>query len=242
MGHSVIKTIVVAGALTVLSGCGAGRVNELEESMKSEFSDVRAIQAQHTAQISELQAEIRTLQGKIEELGYVARGKTQELEDRLKTFGSRVPPPEGVPADLLAEDEERIGRNTGPAADAYRSGLEQMRIGDFEAARATFESFVAQNPDTTFSDNAHFWTGVALEKLGLYDRAIVSYSDVFRNYPAEDRAPVAMYRLAEVFLKIQSAEDAQLTLQKLIDDYPKSEYAARAKGRLQELRSSRKRR
>ena len=79
--------------------------------------------------------------------------------------------------------------------------------------------------------------GVALEKLGQYDRAIVSYSDVFKNYPAEDRAPAAMYRLGESFIKMQSASDAQLTFQKVIDDYPQSEFAARAKGRLQELRA-----
>ena len=221
-----------------LIGCGAGRLNEVESNLKQEMSELRGIQAQQTASINELQADMRSLQGKLEEIGFQAQGKTRELENRLNSFGSRVPPPEGVPAELLSEDEERIARNTGAAADLYRKGLEQIRLGDFDGARATFESFVSQNPDTAFSDNALFWTGVALEKLGQYDRAIVSYSDVFKNYPAEDRAAAAMYRLGECFIKMDSASDAQLTFQKVIDDYPRSEFSARAKARLQEMRAT----
>ena len=236
--------VLVCSLLLGLCACG-GQIRELENqtgSLQSDVRDVRSLQAQHTAAISELRTELRKIQGRLEELQYQAEGKTAQLERTLRQFGSRVPPPEGVPEDLLNDDGERIARNQGQAAEQFRMGLEQLRAGDFNGAKSTFTSFNEQYPETAFSDNALFWLGVSHEKLGQYNRAIIAYSDVFQRYPAEDRVPAALYRLAESFVKIDAKNDAVITLQKLIDEHPRSSYSSKARKRLKELKRRGRRR
>jgi tol-pal system protein YbgF len=201
----------------------------------SEIRDVRALQAEQSAKIIELRDEIRRVAGKVDELEYIVRGKTEKLQQALEQVTSRVPPPEGVSEELLADDEERISQNTGSAAEQYRQGLGQLRSGDFKGAYLTFSSFIDLNPNTAFTDNALYWTAVCFEKMGQYDRAIVAFSDVYQRFPAEDRVPHALYRLAGVLVKMGSAEDAKLGLRKLIDDFPKHPVAAQAKQKLNEL-------
>lgn len=200
---------------------------------------MRGIQAEHTAQLSEIRAELRTLGGKLEEIQYVSKGKTLELERTIQQLGSRVPPPAGVPENLLNRDEDKIAAIQGAAAEMYRSALIRLRAGDFESARQQFNDFVSGNPGTAFTDNALFWLGIAYNKLGQRDQAIVAFSDVLSTYPAEDMVAPSMYHLAEVFSLSGSRDDAILTLQRLLDEHPRSQYANSAKQKLKTLRKRR---
>lgn len=223
---------------TGLGACAGSKVEQLDQqtkSVKNDINDLRTLQAQQSSAINEIRADLRALQGKIEELQHASVGKTQELEQTISQLKSRVPPPPGVPEDLLNADEEKIGGITGPAADQYRKALGEVRAGGFESARQTLSSFVEGNPGTAFTDNALFWLGITYDKLGQYDRAIVSYSEVFQKYPAEDMVAPALFFLAESFMKLGSKSDAVLTLQKLVDEHGSSAYGARGRARLQEL-------
>lgn len=221
-------------ALVCCTSC-MGRIGELEQqvkALKSDLNELRSIQAEETTSINDLRSDLRQVYGKVDELNYHVTGKTAELERTLEQVSSRVPPPPGVPDELLNADEEAIARINGPAADQYRSGLRLIRSGEFDKARDIFQSFVDQNPATAFSDNAVFWVGIAQMGLSHYDRAIVAFSDVYQRYPAEDRVPAALYFLAESFARMGQTKDADLSYQKLIDEHPKSEWAAKARAKV----------
>ena len=221
-------------AVACFTGCGGTKASL--EVLKKDMGDVRSLQAQHTEAISQIRTEMRALQGKIEEIQYSALGKTEELERTLRTIGTRVPPPEGVPEDLLNQDEDGIGRiGGGPAAEQFSEALRALRIGDFKNCKSLFRTFVDANPGTAFTDNALFWIGICHDKLGEYDQSIVSYSEVFQQYPAEDRVAPSLFFLGEAFARMGSNEDAVITLQKLVDDHPRSTFAAKAKQRIREL-------
>ncbi|MFN8389370.1 MAG: tetratricopeptide repeat protein [Bdellovibrionota bacterium] len=242
--HSLSTTALkVAGGsacmIILLSGCSdSNRVEKLEQQMKqtqSAISDMRGIQADQGSAINQIRAEVRTLSGKLEEIQHSSQGKTQELEQTISQLKSRVPPPAGVPEELLNQDEEKIGPLNGDAADSFKKGLSQLRAGDFDGARQTLSAFVEANPGTAFTDNGLFWLGITYGKLGQYDRAVVSLSEVFQKYPAEDMVAPALYYLADAFLKLGSKNDAVLTLQKLVDEQGKSPFAAQGRAKLQEL-------
>jgi tol-pal system protein YbgF len=222
-------------ALMSAVGCSK-RIDDLEQRTDAAIAELRNIQAEHTAALSEVRSDVRTLSGKVEEIQYVSVGKTRELEKSLLRLGTRVPPPPGVPEDLLSQDEEAIARLSGAGAEGYRQALAQLRSGDLEEARKAFSRFVEQNPGTAFTDNALFWLGICFTKLGQYDRAVVAFSDVYQKYPAEDMVPAALFYLSEALVKAGSVKDAELSLQKLIDEHAKSSFAAKARMRLAELR------
>lgn len=235
-----MKLFSVLFAAVFFAACAGARIDSVERQMKSDLDDLRSIQAEHTADLNTIRQELREVSGKVEELQYVAMGRTKELERTLNRLGSRVPPPPGVPEKLLNSDEEQIASLTGPAADTYKRGLNQLRAGDFEGGRETFSRFVQDNPGTAFTDNALFWLGICYGKLGQYDRAVVAFSDVFQSYPAENMVPASLYHLSETFVKMGSIQDAKLTLQKLIDEHPKSSFNRKARNRLRELKRRRR--
>ncbi|MDR2338222.1 MAG: tetratricopeptide repeat protein [Deltaproteobacteria bacterium] len=206
----------------------SGQTNELNTNL----GQLRTVQAEMTTKISDLQSNIDLLTGRVEELEYKLRGQTEQIERKLDFVSSRVPPPEGVPEDLLNSDEEALKLNTGQSATSYKVGLSQIRTGDFEAARQTFLVFIENNPNTAYTDNALFWTGITWELIDNYDRAIVAYNDAYQKFPAEDYAPVAIYQISECFRKMNDTNNMRLMLQKLIDEYPKSKYASLVRERL----------
>lgn len=243
MYHMKISIIFLV-LLSVLVGCSDNKVAELEantKSTKTDISDIRTLQAQQSQAINELRAEVRALTGKVEELQHTSMGKTQELEQTLSALRSRVPPPTGVPEDLLDADDAKISAINSPAADQYRKALGLVRSGAFDAARQEFESFAEANPGTAFTDNALFWLGIARGKLGQYDGAVVAFSEVFQKYPAEDMVAPALYFLAEAFQNMGSKPDAVLTLQKLVDEKKGSPWAARGREKLAELQGGARR-
>ena len=218
------KIFLVTTVLLPLS-CSAGQQG-------NDLQNVMSTQAELTAKISGLQSELSVLSGRVEELEYRLRGQTQQIEKRLDLVSSRVPPPDGVPEYLLNADEEALKSNMGQSAVLYKTGLSQIRTGDFEAARNTFTTFVENNPNTAYTDNALFWIGMTWEMEGDYNKAIVAYSDAYQRFPAEDYAPIAIYQIAESFNKLGDKKNANLMLQKLVDDYPKSRSAKQAKDKL----------
>ncbi len=228
---------ILLGALCLLSACSAG----LEQRMDRELREMRSIQAEQTAAITEMRHDIRELTGRLDEIQHQTKGRTTALESAIEQLGSRVPPPTGVPAKLLALDEQRIAPIQGGAADTYREALRNLRTGEFEQAHGAFTAFANQNPGTAFTDNAFFWSGICSMKLNRYERAIGEFSDVFEKYPAEDMVAPALYHMADALFHLGLGNDGVLTLQKLIDDHSDSEYAKRARERLKDASSSKKR-
>lgn len=234
------KMLCIVASCSLIIGCADGKkVRLLKAELESEVRELRSVQAEHTASLNQIRSEMRQVSGQIEELQYLSQGKARELEKTIQQLGSRVPPPPGVPEDLLSNDQEKISRVNGEAADTFRTALNQMRSGDFEGAKGNLDSFILSNPGTAFTDNALFWLGIAHMKSGQYDRAIVSLSEVFQTYPAEDMVAASLFYLAEVFEKSGSRDDAMLTLEKLIDEHPRSEYSGKSKAKLRALKRRR---
>ena len=219
-----------------LSACYDARIDQLEQKLDSELRQMRTEIAQQNNQVEDLRGEIGQVTGKVEEVQHTTTGRSALIEESLKKMSSRVPPPPPVPEDLLNVDEQLISKQQGPAAELFESGLKQLRDGDFANARDTFSRFVDENPDTSFTDNAYFWQGISFEGLNQLDRAIAAYSLGFQKFPAEDRVSANLFHLADVFEQMGQKKDAELTFEKLVDEYPKSDFADRAKKRLDRLK------
>ncbi len=235
----LLRSLMLGSMMIIgLSACSTGKVEQLDETTranKNDINDIRTLQAQQSSAINEIRAELRNLVGKLDEIQHSSAGKTQELEQTISQLKSRVPPPAGVPEDLLNTDDEKINAITGPAADAYKRCLQQIRTGDFDSAKQSLTAFIEANPGTAFTDNALFWLGIAYDKMGQYDRAVVAFSEVFQKYPAEDMVEPALWFLADSFRKLGSKDDAVLTLQKLVDEHGGSPWGVRGKALLAEL-------
>jgi tol-pal system protein YbgF len=233
------KYFIGLGLLATLSfSACANQGSGADSQLMKEVRDMRLQQAEQGSNIEELKNQVRELNGKLEEVQFAGARPTQPAgtgyngNARMKEGAATVAA--GVSPLLISQDEQAIARISGPAADLFRSGLNQVKVGGFSDSLRTFGKFVVENPGTAFTDNGMYWLGVSYDQLGQYDLAIEKYSMIYKDYPAEDRAPDALLNLGESFLKIGDKTAAIDSWNIIIDEYGNTEVAKRAKIRIQE--------
>jgi tol-pal system protein YbgF len=115
-------------------------------------------------------------------------------------------------------------------------GLDSLKAGDVVAARDQFTKFLDQNPKHELAANAHYWIGETHYSEKNYELAILSYQEVIKNYLGKEKVVAAMLKQAMAFNAIKDAKSAKFVLKKLIEGFPKSEEAKKAKVMLKEIK------
>lgn len=130
-----------------------------------------------------------------------------------------------TPAQVLANEAESL----------YKEG-------DFERSAETFQQLKDRYPYSRFALLADLRVGDAYYKAGRFEEAVLAYDDFVRLHPKNEAVPYALYQMGMVYHKqmlIPSrdptmAKKARDTFTRLLRNYPKSEWAVKAKPRLQE--------
>jgi tol-pal system protein YbgF len=104
------------------------------------------------------------------------------------------------------------------------------------SAREQFTSFLEQNPQHDLAANSLFWIGETHYSEKNYEAAILAYQEVIKNYPGKDKVTAAMLKQAMAFKEIKDVKSARYVLKKLVEGYPKSEEAKKARVMLKEIK------
>jgi len=91
-------------------------------------------------------------------------------------------------------------------------------------------------PKSEYSDNAQFWIGECYYFEKKYERAIVEYDKIVKNFPDGEKVPYALLKQGLSFLNLGDKQSARLLLQQVIKDYPNTSQARIARSRLQEIK------
>jgi tol-pal system protein YbgF len=91
-------------------------------------------------------------------------------------------------------------------------------------------------PKTDLTDNAQFWIGESYYSENNYEKAILEYEKVIKNYPEGDKVPHALLKQGLSFLKLGDKASARLLFQQIMKDYPNTNQARIAKAKLAEIR------
>ena len=118
----------------------------------------------------------------------------------------------------------------------YAAAYELFREGKYEKSREAFETFLKQYPETEFSDNAQFWIGECYYFEKKYEKAIIEYDKVVKNFPEGSKVPYALLKQGLSFLQLGDKASAKLLLQQVIKDYPNTSQARIARTRLAEIK------
>ena len=121
-------------------------------------------------------------------------------------------------------------------ASLYAEAFALFKEGKYEKAREAFESFLKQYPNTEFSDNAQFWLGECYYFEKKYERAIVEYDKVIKNFPGGNKLSYALLKQGLSFLKLGDKASAKLLLQQVTKDYPNTSQARIARAKLLEIK------
>jgi tol-pal system protein YbgF len=179
----------------------------------------------------------RTLEDQTKALGEKIKGiedRFKGLEEKITGLASKLtemekqPPTKEVPAEVKG-----VSTSTG---DLYKDAYETFQKGNLEGARAKFEAFLKQYPNTELSDNAQFWIGETYFLKKDFEKAILEYEKAIAKYPEGDKIPAALFKQALAFLELGDKTNARNLLKRVIERYPHSEQAEMAKKRLEGIK------
>ncbi len=121
-------------------------------------------------------------------------------------------------------------------ATLYAEAFALFKEGKYEKSREAFENFLKQYPNTEFSDNAQFWVGECYYFEKKYEKAIVEYDKVIKNFPGGNKVSYALLKQGLSFLKLGDKASAKLLLQQVTKDYPNTSQARIARAKLLEIK------
>jgi TolA-binding protein len=235
-----MRFLVMMCVVSMLSGCAAYDLGKKVSRLERSISDLRGLQAEQTESLNSLDAQLKLMSGRLEELEFSSNRRIGSdltaLKDDLSALRKRIPPPPGVPTAELEADEGWAKGLSDETQRLFLDALGMMREGKFADAVPLLENAAEQTQDTDKAGPVLFWLGVAHDGLLDNKGALRAYAGSISQYPKSHRAPASLLRQSEVFFRLGDKKTAQLSLRKLIDDYPKAPEVLEAKERLRQLK------
>lgn len=235
-----MRFIAMICVVSMLSGCAAYDLGKKVTRLERSISDLRSLQAEQTESLNSLDAQLKLMAGRLEELEFSSNRRIGSdltaLKDDLSALRKRIPPPPGVPTAELEADESWAKGLSDETQRIFLDSLGMMREGNFADAVALLENVSEQTEGSDRAGPVLFWLGVAHDGLLDNKGALRAYAGSISQYPKNHRAPASLLRQSEVFVRLGDKKTAQLSLRKLIDDYPKAPEVLEAKERLRQLK------
>lgn len=114
----------------------------------------------------------------------------------------------------------------------YMKGYQEILDKKYSEGRKTLKGFLKENPSNDLSDNAQYWIGESYYAQGDWERSVLEFNNVVKNFPKSDKVPGSLLKLAYSFEKLKANKEAQIVYKKIIKEYPKSKEAEEAKKKI----------
>lgn len=187
-------------------------------------------QVEFANQVEQIKANISALRGQLEVLtnDLDTTQKRQrdfyvDLDNRLRkiespTVGEKPDAPAN--ADLAAETRD------------YEAALTALKASKFADASVGFTAFIKTYPNSTLLPSAHFWSGYCYSQIKQPAKAAEMYGKFATTWPNDPKAPDALLEQANSLDIAGNHVEARKVLENLVEKYPASEAAKKARPRI----------
>lgn len=204
-----------------LNALDSGDISNLSESGRK---DVRQVNMQ----------EYLRLKSKIDELNSKIENKESQIsnlrEDLGEKNGSSPPPPGASTSSYQPSGPIEI---TSFSA-AYETALNKYYRRRYSEAVQIFEKLLERYPNHSMASNCEYWIGECYFGLGEYNMAIASFDRVLQ-YPISLKKDDALLMMGRAYLQLNLRAKAEETFNKLIREYPDSEFVIKSEQYLRKL-------
>ncbi len=186
----------------------AAEVSTNDEQLKSDIADLEKQLAAKDSEISRLKTDIASRDEKINQL---------ELNSSKQPI---------TPATSYT--------SIGNFREDYQNALSEYYNHNYKLAIQLFEELLVRNPSTTLSDNCRYWIGECYYGLENYNQAIIEFTKVF-SFNKSNKTDDAQLKLGLCYWKLGDRERARQEFERLVSNYPNSEYVEKAQQFLSKL-------
>lgn len=205
------------------------QIADLKIASEARFDQQARAQLELSAQIQRQAEEIARLRGQVETLSHELEQAKQRQQDFYLDLDSRLRRFEAASA---GGPQAAVAGDQGTESRAYDAALDLFKAAKYAEAAAAFASFVQQHPTATLAPNAQYWLGNAWFAQRNCTKAIEAQSQVITRYPDSDKAPDALLAISTCQQELGNRKGAAQSLETLLQKYPASPAADKARERL----------
>lgn len=122
------------------------------------------------------------------------------------------------------------------APELYERALKEIREKQaYASGRELMETFLKRYPQHELAVNAAYWVGETYYAEKAYEKAILQFEEIIQKYDDHPKVASAMLKQALAFESTGDKATAKLLLQRVIERFPLSEEAVKAKQQLKQL-------
>ncbi|MDR1873150.1 MAG: tol-pal system protein YbgF [Deltaproteobacteria bacterium] len=125
----------------------------------------------------------------------------------------------------LAPPVAPVRPTRGQEWSRYQRALGQVKSRRYSQAAAAFEAMLAENPAGSLAPNARYWLGECYYAQGDFTRALVEFSQGFRDYPTSNKAPDYLLKMSYSQSRLGDGPGAMESMRVLLERYPESNSA-----------------
>ena len=222
-----------------------GIINESEQQQDESSGDDEVLQLLGIEKQQAEQAGVQETSQRQE--GDQLQGEIQRLEQELLDKDAEI---SNLKSNVMVKDEEigRLERATPSTIDAgqanvsmtgnyqedYQIALQSYYNRNYKQAIQMFEELLSINSSHSLSDNCRYWIGESYYGLGNYNQAIIEFTKV-SSFSKSNKMDDAQLKLGLCFWRLGDSERAAQELERLISDFPESEYVGKAQEFLAKL-------
>ena len=211
-----------------------------------------AVSSDMQSRITEIEDQMRSLTGRIEELGHRIDQTSQDLQtykeaNELRFQGQQpagtapgastdLAPGQPAPAAPAAAAAAKpaapsVTLPAGTPQVQYDFAIDLLKRGQFPQARDAFTQFLQQHPKDTLAGNAQYWLGETYYVQGQYKDAADSFLKGYTTYSKSSKAPDSLLKLGMTLSALKQKDAACATFGQLKEQFPQASPAVVARNR-----------
>lgn len=237
---SFSKTIVfILGSAVLVSMSACKTKSELRreeefEKVKQEVTAAKTHKADFEVLMEESKTDMSRLANSVEEVAGQHRRDYEETKKELLALTARIQALE----QRAVQEELAAKQPPPPAPEKPKASLEAAKKlfdeGSFEEAAEMFKSL--SKGVSADAKKAQFWSAESYFSEKEYSTAALEYAEFRKRFPKDPMVPNAIFRQAMCFKLLGKNSESKLFFQDLIERYPKSPFAAKAKVEIKKLK------
>ena len=187
------------------------RINSLEDSLRT-----------LTGQVETLQHNIDTINQRVDRLVGDVDFRLTEIEKNTLNTSGVAAQSSAVSTPVNANSPTKDSAPTD-AVNAYNDAYGLLKKGDYAAAEAALERFLAQNPNHDLAGNAQYWLGETYYVRGDFERAVVAFAKGFEKYKNGSKGADSLLKLGLSMANLNKKNEACIALKSFAKEFPKAD-------------------
>ncbi|HLO27370.1 MAG TPA: tol-pal system protein YbgF [Geobacteraceae bacterium] len=228
-----LKCWLLAGVMALMAtGCSNNEILVKKQAeMEARMEQLIQANAGNAARLAELSTTVNELQGQVKGNSTDLRDMKSSLEVLSRRNEVKSSPPSSSRI-VVVDKSGAPGEGDSAEQDAYMKAFGLFGSNNYAAAIEGFEAFIKAHPDSEYAGNAQYWIGECYYTQRDYHRALEAFNKVIEKYQKGNKVPDALLKVGFTLISLNESEKARATLETLVEKYPKSPAAAKARERL----------